>query len=231
MRNLVKYICTDKKYRIPRIWSNRELSKFSHLFSGKIINVGGWKDEDKEGKRYKDYFERSDEYYVSNIKGYRGFSGLDNEICLNLEKDLPKKLEERFNVVFAHTVLEHILNTEKAFNNLCKLSNDIVITVVPFVQEQHLSPDYGDYWRFTPQGVEENFRKRGFESLYLSTTSHKNSSIYIFAIASKKPEKWRRYFSDETKREGKVPWIKNSIYYQFFRFIKKVKRWINRRSF
>lgn len=46
----------DKKFRVPRVWSNRELEKFGHLFSGKGVNVSGWKDIDKEGKKYRDYF-------------------------------------------------------------------------------------------------------------------------------------------------------------------------------
>ena len=51
------------KYRIlhlTRIWSNQELRKFSHLFRGKVINVSGWKDCDKEGHIYRDYFSNYD---------------------------------------------------------------------------------------------------------------------------------------------------------------------------
>ena len=31
----------------PRQWSNRELLKLSGFFTGDIINVGAWRDEDK----------------------------------------------------------------------------------------------------------------------------------------------------------------------------------------
>lgn len=40
---LVVKIYKDKKFRVPRVWSNRELEKFGHLFSGKGVNVSGWK--------------------------------------------------------------------------------------------------------------------------------------------------------------------------------------------
>ena len=83
-------LCIDRKRRAPRIWSNKELSKFAGLFKGRVINVSGWKDEDKEGKRYKDYFSNALEYSISNIEGYMGLSGLDNELYLDLESELPK---------------------------------------------------------------------------------------------------------------------------------------------
>jgi hypothetical protein len=38
----------DKKFRVPPIWSNRELARFADLFEGDI-DVSGWKDMDKEG--------------------------------------------------------------------------------------------------------------------------------------------------------------------------------------
>jgi hypothetical protein len=149
----------DKKFRVPRIWSNRELEKFAHLFSGKGVNVSGWKDVDKEGKKYRDYFSNISEYWITNYKSEaRGFQGnQENEIFLDLEEDLDESMYCKFDVVFNHTVLEHIFDVNKAFENLCKLSNDIVIVVVPFLQEQHA--EYGDYWRFTPLAVEKLFQK------------------------------------------------------------------------
>ena len=45
----------DRKFRLPRIWSNNELKKFSDLFRGDIVNISAWRDEDKEGKQIRDY--------------------------------------------------------------------------------------------------------------------------------------------------------------------------------
>ena len=181
----------DKKFRVPRKWSNQELRKFAKYFSGRIINVSGWKDIDKEGNRYKDYFTNADEYYVSNyISEYRGFQGdLENEIFLDLTQPLPVELQNRFDVVFNHTTLEHIFDIFKAFSNLCALSKDIVIIVVPFLQEQHA--EYGDYWRFTPMCIETLFKINKFELIYINFNDWKDASIYIFAIGSKCPEKWK----------------------------------------
>ena len=209
-----------KMYRKARIWSNNELKKFAHLFRGKIINVSAWKDEDKEGKRYKEYFINAKEYWISNIEGYMGWSGLENEIYLDLEKDLPKDLEESFDVVFNHTTLEHIFNVHKAFDNLVKLTRDILILVVPFVQDQHGSASYGDYWRFTPAGVIKNLEKRGMRVLYCSTTPYKNSATYIFIIVSKNPEKWYKIFKKNKLPKGKIPQIDDSLLWKMIRLLK-----------
>lgn len=113
----------DRIHRLPRIWSNRELEKFAHLFEGDIVNVSGWKDIDKEGRHYKDYFIKANSYTITNFKTEaRGFQGYSNEIFLDLEKDLPANLYLHFDVVFNHTTLEHIYSVHKAFSNLCNLS-------------------------------------------------------------------------------------------------------------
>ncbi len=182
----------EKKWKAPRVWSNIELKKVSHLFSGKVINVSGWKDEDKENKKYKEYFINVENYFLSNYKSdARGFQGnQENEIFLDLEKDLDNSLYSKFDVVFNHTVLEHIFDVNKAFENLCKLSNDIVIVIVPFLQEQHA--EYGDYWRFTPLALKKLFERNKMDLVYINYNDNEDESIYVFAIGSKQSSKWSK---------------------------------------
>src|SRR5687767_4129918 len=52
--NLMKSV--DRKFRAARIWSNQELKTITPHCKGAVINVSAWKDEDKEGAHYKDYF-------------------------------------------------------------------------------------------------------------------------------------------------------------------------------
>jgi hypothetical protein len=178
----------DRKYRLPRTWSNQELKKFSDFFSGDVVNVSAWKDDDKEGRKYKDYFINASSYTITNYKKEaRGFQGLEGEIFLNLEENITNNLKEKFSVVFNHTTLEHVYDFKKAFENLCLMSNDIVILVVPFLQEMH--SDYGDYWRFTPLAIKIMFEDNDMTVIYSSFNEHKKSSVYLFFIASKKPEK------------------------------------------
>ncbi len=186
----------DRIHRLPRVWSNNELRKFSHLFSGKIVNVSAWKDSDKEGNHYKNYFKNAASYTLTNYKSEaRGFQGYEDEIFLDLEKILPDFLFHQFDVVFNHTTLEHVYSVKIAFENLCKMSRDIVITVVPFLQPYH--SEYGDYWRFSPLAINRLFIENNFKILYQSFNKNKMSSIYIFTIASKNPEKWKNNFGDE----------------------------------
>jgi hypothetical protein len=180
----------DRKSKIARIWSNVELKKFAHLFKGSVVNVSAWKDFDKEGTFYKDYFTNASSYSLTNYKeDARGFQGKENEIFLDLEQILPKKLERKYDTVFNHTTLEHIFDFQTAFKNICLLANDTVILVVPFLQHMHST--YGDYWRFTPLALKNMFEQQGFKIMYLSFNNQRHAAVYIFVIASRQPEKWK----------------------------------------
>jgi hypothetical protein len=183
----------DRIHRLPRIWSNRELAKFAHLFRGDVVNVSGWKDIDKEGRRYRDYFVNAESYTITNFKAEaRGLQGFSNERFLDLEQALPPELVRRFDVAFNHTTLEHVYAVQTAFANLCALSRDVVIVVLPFLQQQH--GDYGDYWRFTPLAIKRLFEDHGLTLLYQSFNGHRRSSVYTFTIASRNPERWKGHF-------------------------------------
>ena len=197
MGSYIRYVnelFIDRVHRLPRIWSNKELRKFQHLFHGDIANISAWNDFDKENKHYRNYFTNAKSYTITNYKAKaRGFQGLENEIFLDLEQELPNDLQEKFDVVYNHTTLEHIYSVHKAFANLCALSKDIVILVVPFLQQYH--SDYGDYWRFTPLTVKKLFEENKYKLLYLNFNNHKKASVYIFAIATRQEEKWEKKFN------------------------------------
>ena len=143
-------------HKTPRYWSNDELRKFAGEFRGAVVNVSAWEDKDKQGRHYRDYFSSADEYWVTNYKAdMRGESGLENELFLDLQAPTPRDLVERFDVVFNHTTLEHVFDFNSAMDTLVELSRDIVIIVVPFLQQVHVVPggvadhnhEYSDYWR------------------------------------------------------------------------------------
>lgn len=182
-------IFISRSFRLPRVWSNQELAKLAHLFSGDVINVSGWLDEDKQGNHYKNYFINANNYCISNYGGERGKSDQE-DFQIDLEADLPEELKSKFDVVFNHTTLEHIFDIFQATQNLCLLSKDIVILIVPFVQQVHHQSSYLDYWRFTQHSLNYLFDKNGFKVIYLNSSPYKNASIYHFCIASKYPEKW-----------------------------------------
>lgn len=191
----------DRWFRLPRLWSNRELEKIAHLFHGDVVNVSAWKDEDKEGRHYRNYFSNAQTYWLTNWKAEaQGFQNFPNEIFLDLEKDLPQEIMGRFDVVFNHTTLEHIYHVHQAFKNLCLLSRDIVIVCVPFLQPYHTQ--YGDYWRFSPSALQRLYQDNGLHVLYLSWNHHRMSSVYVFGVGSKHPERWKEHFSSLTPKES-----------------------------
>lgn len=204
----MKKIIPRSIHQIPRKWSNDELKKFAHHFKGDIVNVSAWQDSDKQGKKYSDYFLNAESYTITNFKeDMRGFQGYKGEIFLDLEKTLPSELKGKFDVVFNHTTLEHVYDFQTATDNLCKMSKDIVILVVPFLQVMH--GNYGDYWRFSPEGVVRMFERRNMKVAYLSFNKQKRTSVYIFCIATKNPDKWKNIFSFnysfEDKNESFMP--------------------------
>jgi hypothetical protein len=179
----------DRKYRLPRVWSNRELEKIAPLCTGDIVNVSAWKDWDKERRHYRDYFQKASQYFLTNFEpDKRGFQGGKDEIFLDLSGELPVELRRRFDVVFNHTVLEHVFEIDRAFSNLCEMSRDLVIVVVPFLQPIH--GEYGDFWRLSPQAVLKMFAKNGFKVTYLNYNRDRKASVYVFAVGTRQPEKW-----------------------------------------
>jgi hypothetical protein len=201
---------TEGIFRKPRLRTNEILKRFADMFQGHIINVSGSSDSDKEcsykdyyfgnydnGTRYKEYFTNASSYTVSNYPHDETEYNLEETgmIFLDLEKDMPDNCIDKFDVVFNHTVFEHVFDIFKAFKNLCSLSNDIVIFIVPQFQRVHdYSRGYKDYWRFTPFAVDKLFEDNGFKVLYRETTTGFSESMYLFYIASKNPGKWENEF-------------------------------------
>ena len=196
---MMEKLLQDRIFRLPRIWSNDELLKFAYLFKDDVVNVSGWKDFDKNGKHYKDYFINSKNYFMTNANMDSGLQGdFENEIELDLSKEIPENLYQKFDVCFNHTVLEHIFEIDQSFKNICDMSKDIVILVTPFSQPVHYAKDKSwlDYWRLTPFAIEKYFKKNGFEMLYMNCNENLGAGSYIFSIATRNKLNWLEKHED-----------------------------------
>ena len=175
-----------------RKWSNDELRRFSNSLHGEIINVSGWKDEDKEGGFYKDYFINSSSYYISNYgkDKIRGISkDIKTDFIIDLENEIDKEFKNRFDVVFNHTILEHVSDPTRVFKNLSLMTNNILISVVPFKQKLHFEEgSYGDYFRFSPMAMRKLYKDNGFQILYESFSPPPFIDIYLFYLGYKSEE-------------------------------------------
>lgn len=110
-------------------------------------------------------------------------------------------------MVFNHTVLEHVFDVRKAFRNLCDLSKDVVIVVVPFAQVQHDSGGYQDFWRLCPSGVRALYRENGLDVVYESRNDESNSAVYLFFVGTRYPERWRGRLPSFTPIVDAGAWI------------------------
>lgn len=182
----------DRRFRLARIWSNDELKKIAHYFDGRVVNVSAGEDEDKQGDTYRRYFSIAESYQITNYApgSYRGFQGRPDEILLDLTEPLPDDLKGVFDVVFNHTTLEHIFDVQTAFSNLCTMTSDVAIIVVPFSQVQHENEGYMDYWRFTPTCMRKLFEINTMKVIYESMNTDRNAAIYLFFVGSRHPEIW-----------------------------------------
>ncbi len=179
----------------PRVFSNITLRQYAKYFSGDIINVSGWDDRDSEGDFYQNYFSKRGRYTVSNVgisdKGFGSLKGKNiEEIEIDLETPLPKNCDRAYDVVFNHTTLEHIFDFDTAFKNLCEMSRDAVIIVVPLLQQIHIAGSFGDYWRPTTLALMKQFKKNGLTPLVIATNDQPFYPVYCFAIAVRDPKKY-----------------------------------------
>lgn len=183
----------------PRDWSNAELRKFAPLFDGAVINVSGWRDEDKTGGHYRDYFAAAAAYDISNYRGESGATGAAGEVFIDLEASLPQELARRYQVAFNHTTLEHVYDIRTAIANICALSNDTVILVTPFLQQVHyIEGSFGDWWRPTPMCVERLLQEQGFHVIYQSSNDNPWYIVYVFTVACRDPERYRNRLEFKT---------------------------------
>lgn len=182
----------DRKFRLARNWSNQELRRIAPLCLGDVVNVSAADDLDKEGSTYQEYFRNAASYWITNYApgAYRGFKARQNELLVDLTVELPAELVGRFDVVFNHTTLEHIYDFQTAFKNLCTMTRDLLIIVVPFAQVQHEGDGYQDYWRFAPTGLRALFEANSMSVVYESASPYSDCAIYIFFAGSRVPGQW-----------------------------------------
>ncbi|HMR77731.1 MAG TPA: hypothetical protein PKD61_21630 [Polyangiaceae bacterium] len=209
----------DKKFLAARYWSNQEIAKLAPLFDGSVVNVSGWDDRDKQGSRYREYFTNASEYHRTNYTGHRGFAGDADEVELDLTSELPRELSRRYDVVFNHTTLEHIYEVRTAFANMCAMSRDVVIVVVPFSQVQHESDSYGDYWRFTPSCMRKLMDENGLEVIYESESPVRNAAIYLMCVGARNPDKHRRRMPRHETIRAAGNWIGASLIVSTMQFV------------
>src|SRR5262249_24577588 len=102
--------------------------------------------------------EISGHFYGSHPwKHYESWHYPDFDLCR------PGPISETFDVVICDQVLEHVVDpcaAARSLFDLCAPGGHAVVAV-PFLVRIHDAP--GDYWRFTPDGLQLLLERAGFE--------------------------------------------------------------------
>lgn len=175
--------------REARRWSNEFIRAIAPAVEGNVVNVSAWKDEDKEGRHYRDYFTAAASYTTTNYDGWRG-ADTPADYSVDLLSPVPDELKGRFDCVFNHTTLEHIYDCHRALLTLCDLSSDAVLIIVPWMQQLH-GPEDGDFWRFSPYAMRRMLADNGFEVVAESAGPTSAKVQYLGHFAARDAAKWR----------------------------------------
>lgn len=121
-----------------------------------VLNAGAQGDsQDKQGKRYRDYFPNARFYSVDQ----RPSTEDPNHFAMDLHR--LSEISLTFDLVLCLNVLEHVRNpfiVAQQLTRVLKPSGYLFVTV-PFIYPAHPALDKGfdDYWRFTGAGLKELF--------------------------------------------------------------------------
>jgi len=154
------------------------------------INVSGYLDSDKENNFYVNYF-RINNYVISIYDNDKSYSNRESAIIIDLDGSAIKENAthfQKYDLVFSHTVLEHVKNPFLAFSNLEYLlaPNGVLISVVPFIYKFHFSDgDFGDYWRYTPHSLKLLHEKTGLYINLMEVGPSNGYEKYIITVASR----------------------------------------------
>lgn len=114
----------------------------------------------------------------------RGKVDIAADVC-----DLPIQ-DKTLDLIFSSSVLEHVYDPEKAVSEMRRVvkSGGYVYAEIPFMRAFHMMPV--DYQRYTISGIEELFKRHGFELIRKGVCSGPCTASVLFF-----QDFWRAAFS------------------------------------
>jgi predicted SAM-dependent methyltransferase len=139
-------------FQPERILLRREVIKYAHYITGKVLDVGAG-----EGGRYKGLFPCK-EYITMDIDAGKGVD------IVGRAEGIPLKDNEIDSIVCTQ-VLEHLnlpFEAVKEFYRVLKIGGHILLTA-PQTNELHEEPN--DFFRYTKFGLIDMFERAGFKTI------------------------------------------------------------------
>lgn len=145
-RNTLK-VTTLSKASQSRQESNQWLKYHAANIEGCVLSIGSDTDEDNDGGRYRDYFQKCSSYTTSEAT-----SEFNVDLVLDV-RSMPQIQNDTFDCVFCSGVLEHVDDYLAGLKEITRIlrSGGILLLGLPFRQAIHMAPN--DYWRFTEHGL------------------------------------------------------------------------------
>jgi len=174
---------------------------------------------------------------LDHIKGYREFHAveiektainllkLDNRITKLYQQHIPFELNEKYDLIIAMDVIEHIEDDQAAFDWIYNLLNDggILFTTVPAYQWMFSSHDVAlnHYRRYSLT----NFLSLNNTNMEILYSSYFNFLLFPLAALSRIGKKIVNKNKTEYKKQSsKLPKTINSVFYSILRIEAKLIR-------
>lgn len=124
-----------------------------------------------------------------------------NEIILDLNEELPKELENAYDIVLDCGTLEHCFNVGIAFINMLKLSKieGMVMTSTPLNYPNH------GFWSFSPCVYENFFRVNSWKMLFYLAVDGSSNIIDVKDLNTKRidaPKRSIQYVAAQRLKES-----------------------------
>ncbi len=109
------------------------------------------------------------EFGASNKLLHRFTAGAEYTVLAYPECDiqnLAKVDDNQFDVAILDQVLEHVMAPERGLIEVHRIlkPGGVAIITLPFLVPVHMGQDFGDYYRWTPQGIEVSLKRCGFDA-------------------------------------------------------------------
>ena len=156
------------------IWSTMEDYSYElQLLGARILDIGIAGDKARPSDRAK-YFEGNDFKTMDADPKW----GADYT-CDITNMQFP---DNSFDLIICGQVLEHVFDFQKALKEIYRVSRKYAIIDTPFFYPEHPEPpSFGDYWRFTSQGMQLLLEQAGFKKVKVRNLD----DLLITALAEK----------------------------------------------